>query len=175
MIHYIHGNLLDSGCNYICHQVNCRGAMNSGVAKQIRNVWPEVYKAYYGKYEETIRLNFAASSMLSDIQIVALHEDYNLTTNHQHVINMFSQADYGYDGKCYTSYDAFWNCLVKIRQCCPDTATFAFPYKIASDRGGANWNVIRTMIEEVLYDREVFIYYLSEVDLTPEDRKILIK
>ena len=44
MIHYVKGNLLDSDCDYICHQVNCQGVMGSGIAKQIRERWPEVYK-----------------------------------------------------------------------------------------------------------------------------------
>ena len=29
MINVIKGNLLDSDCDYICHQVNCMGKMNS--------------------------------------------------------------------------------------------------------------------------------------------------
>ena len=47
MIHYVKGNLLDSNCDYICHQVNCQGVMGSGIARQIRERWPEVYKDYY--------------------------------------------------------------------------------------------------------------------------------
>ena len=42
MIRYVKGNLLDSDCTYICHQVNCKGVMNSGIAKQIRKKWPSV-------------------------------------------------------------------------------------------------------------------------------------
>ena len=40
------GDITNSKANYICHQVNCQGAMNSGVAKAIREKWPRVYKAY---------------------------------------------------------------------------------------------------------------------------------
>ena len=52
------------------------------------------------------------------------------------VINMFAQDGYGYNGKRYTSYDAFWNCLNEIKMKVPDGETIAFPYKIGSVRGG---------------------------------------
>ena len=44
----IDGNLLDSDATVICHQVNCQGKMNSGVAKAIRNKYPRVYEEYVG-------------------------------------------------------------------------------------------------------------------------------
>mgnify|MGYP002509055859 FL=1 len=46
MIHEVKGSLFDTNCDYICHQVNCRGKMNSGVAKAIREKWPIVYDKY---------------------------------------------------------------------------------------------------------------------------------
>jgi O-acetyl-ADP-ribose deacetylase (regulator of RNase III) len=46
MIHYVKGNLLDSNCDYICHQVNCQGVMGSGIARQIRERYPVVYLYY---------------------------------------------------------------------------------------------------------------------------------
>ena len=52
MVHEIKGNLLDTNCQYICHQVNCQGKMNSGVAKAIRDKWPEVYIQYLKKYAD---------------------------------------------------------------------------------------------------------------------------
>ena len=47
MITYVKGNLLESDCNYICHQVNCQGRMGSGIAGQIREKWPIVYEMYH--------------------------------------------------------------------------------------------------------------------------------
>ena len=45
------GNLLESDMDYICHQVNCQGRMASGIAKSIREKWPEVYEAYMNWYK----------------------------------------------------------------------------------------------------------------------------
>jgi hypothetical protein len=79
------------------------------------------------------------------------------------IINMFSQEHYGYDGKRYTSYDAFWSCLGHIRESIPKGSKIAFPYKIGSDRGGANWDVIYTMIVVALgSDYDIEICYLNE-------------
>ena len=50
MVTFHNGNILDSGADYICHQVNCQGAMNSGVAKAIRTKWPEAYNEYRAWY-----------------------------------------------------------------------------------------------------------------------------
>ena len=171
MVHYIKGNLLDSDCHFICHQVNCQGKMNSGVAKSIREKWPKVYENYnkwfmshdaWAHAHSNVEYQYtAAHSMLGKIQIVALYEKYDLlqAANHQYVINMAAQNSYGYDGQRYTSYDAFWLCLGEIRRTVPKGDTIAFPHKIGCCRGGANWEVIRTMIEEALGEEyEVYIY-----------------
>lgn len=164
MVQFVKGNLLESNCDYICHQVNCQGKMNSGIAKQIREKWPIVYKNYMEKYNI---LNGVSGALLGDIQIVGLWEDYYATDFHQSVINMFSQEHYGYDGRRYTSYDAFWNCLNLIKRTVPKGKTIGFPKKIGCDRGGANWPVILEMITEVLgTEYKVFIYYLEGDDGT---------
>ena len=168
MITFKKMNICDSQCDYICHQVNCQGKMNSGVAKAIRDKWPTVYENYMAKYNETIRiassaLTRPASLILGTIQIVGLWKDYYKTDKHQSVINMFAQTNYGYDGQRYTSYDAFWSCLGSIKNVVPKGAKIAFPKYIGCCRGGANWEVIYKMIEEVLgKDYNVEICYLEE-------------
>ena len=165
MIYWKKGNLLESDCDYICQQVNCMGKMNSGIAKQIREKWPVVYQNYMAK------CNFSHPSgyirpelLLGDIQIVGLWDDYNETKFHQSVINMYSQLNYGYDGRRYTSYDAFWNCVNLIKQSVPTDKKIGFPYNIGCGLGGANWNVILTMIDTVLADYTVEIYVLEDKD-----------
>ena len=144
------GNILDSGADIICHQVNCMGAMNSGVAKAIRKKWPQVYTEYrnaamdLSPNDEFCDEDLTWMHMHGHIQPIYIDKD-NCT-----VINMFAQRGFGYDGARYTSYDAFWNCLWEIRQCISPEKTIAFPYNIGCVRGGANWNIIYAMIVEVL-------------------------
>ena len=164
MINVIKGNLLESNCDYICHQVNCQGKMNSGIAKQIREKWPVVYNNYMLKCDAVSDLTIKTNDiLLGSIQIVGLWEDYYSTDLHQSVINMFSQEHYGYDGRRYTSYDAFWNCLNLIKQTVPKGRSIAFPYNIGCCRGGANWDVIFAMIVAVLNeDYDIYFYELEE-------------
>ena len=161
MVTFHNGNILDSGADIICHQVNCQGAMNSGVAKAIRQKWPKVYTEYRNAARDLSPDEFCDEDlswmhMHGHIQPVYIDKD-NCA-----VVNMFAQRGYGYDGARYTSYDAFWNCLWEIRQYINPEKTIAFPARIGCVRGGANWNVILTMIEEVLgtdYNVEIWDYY----------------
>ena len=96
-----------------------------------------------------------SEALLGDVQFVAVGENKT-------VVNMFAQQYYGYDVLRYTSYDAFWACLGKIKEFVPKGSTIGFPWKIGCGLGGANWEVIMTMIEEVLAeDYEVYIYILG--------------
>ena len=173
MVHYVNGNLLDSDCQAICHQVNCQGAMNSGVAKAIRTKWPEVYCEYKNKYDmakymannATASKRYgnvnAADYLLGSTQYVQVYSQKE--SKIKEVVNMFAQETYGYNGAQYTSYDAFMKCLWGIKAAYAPGATIGFPDHIGCCRGGANWRIIKTMIEEVLgEDYEVYIYKLEE-------------
>lgn len=161
-IEFVKGNLLDSDCSYICHQVNCQGVMGAGVAKQISDKWPQVFVSYYEKCKVIASYNQPARINLGNIQIVALYDDFYATNSHQFVINMFAQEYYGNQGR-FTSYDAFWECLWNIYVNCQKGSTIAFPKGIGCGLGGANWNIIYSMIEEVLGDEfKIKIYYLED-------------
>lgn len=167
MVHYKDGNLLDADVDYICHQVNCQGRMGSGIAKQIRERWPIVYENYIAEFKEIegkiIQLcgQWENEIDVSDVLLGRLQQvKVNGTKT---VINMFSQQYYGYDGKRYTSYDAFWDCLNGIKYSIPKGSKIGFPWGIGCGLGGANWEVIITMIEEVLRDDfDVYIYILED-------------
>ena len=167
MVYYVKGNLLDAPVSYICHQVNCQGRMGSGIAKQIRERWPIVYDAYISAYkdrEDEILHNCSSFEHIPNISETLLGYLQKVPVNEEQiVINMFAQQSYGYDGKRYTSYDAFWACLDGIRNSVPKGSKIGFPYKIGCGLGGANWQVISAMIIEVLgKDYDVYIYSLEE-------------
>ena len=149
MIHYVKGNLLDSNCDYICHQVNCHGVMGSGIAKQIRERWPGVYDGYvdFCKWHNDRNYELLGKVFVSS------------TVGDRRVVNMFSQYNFGYDGTRFTSYDAFARCLDVIKEHIPEDETIGFPKNIGCGLGGGNWKVISALIEEILgEDYEVYIY-----------------
>lgn len=143
----IDGNLLDTDAELILHQVNCQGKMNSGVAKAIREKWPIVFEEYIKLFSK-------------DLFVVKLGicQPVSVTDN-QKVINMFSQDNYGYDGKMYTSYDAINTCLGKVKDYCVNNGykRIALPYKMCCCRGGANWDVIMAMIKANFEDSDITI------------------
>ena len=114
MVTHVNGDLLkiqnELNLGIICHQVNCQGVMGSGIAKQIRDTYPIVYENYKKKCDTLIKAG-SKESLLGMIQIVALYEDYHKDVKHPCGCTFFSQSNYGYDGRRYTSYDAFWMCL----------------------------------------------------------------
>ena len=167
MLNFEKGNLLDAPVDYICHQVNCQGRMGSGIAKQIKERWPIVYEGYIAGFEERrkkvkklcdqmeTKID-VSETLLGNLQQIQINDK-------QTVINMFAQQYYGYDGKRYTSYDAFWICLWGIHTSVPKGSKIGFPDHIGCGLGGANWGVILKMIEEALAnDFEVYIYKLEE-------------
>lgn len=152
-INYVKGDLLDSDCDYICHQVNCQGVMGSGIAKQIRARWPWVFSSYH---EYCNRRKHNNESPLGEIWGVKLIHD---NRNPQWVVNMFAQDDFGYSGRRFTSYNAFAKCLDAMRDRLPRDKTIGFPKNIGCGLGGGDWNVISTMIESILGgDFDVYIY-----------------
>lgn len=146
---YILGDIVEVQKNfkidYIVHQVNCQGKMGSGVAKRIKEEYPIVYKEYLKKCAAA-----TPQDVYTTIQIIPLSKKEVTLDWEPHCCNFFSQFDYGYDGKRYTSYDAFWICLNRLKSCVPKGKSIAFPAKIGCGLGGANWAIILQMIIEVL-------------------------
>jgi len=62
----INGNILDIKHGIICHQVNCRKVMGGGLALQIKNKWPHIYKNYIQNPQVlgTVHLGKATNNIL---------------------------------------------------------------------------------------------------------------
>ena len=143
MIKHIKCDIFESGADVICHQVNCQGAMNSGVAKQVRDKYPWVYATYKRACDNA---HNSGLRLLGRTQQVFIDE-------HKSILNIFAQDNFGYDGNCYTDYDALRNCLEIINNHFHNKI-IAIPYLMACHRGGGDWNVVYKMIEEVFVDSD---------------------
>ena len=104
MIKHIKCDIFESGADVICHQVNCQGVMGSGIAKQVREKYPEVF-AYYKKMCDELATKFGSNSLLGGIQVCPITSGW--------IANLFAQDKFGYDGKCYTDYTALYRCFEK--------------------------------------------------------------
>jgi len=146
MIQNFVGDVLTSNAQIIAHQVNCQGVMGSGVALQVKNKWPEVFKIYEAKCNSYYGTPL---NLLGTTQIVQIEKDKGIA-------NMFGQLGFGTE-KRQTNYEAFYTALEDLKKQMINYKlnSVAFPVKIGSDRGGANWNIIKCMIEEVLFDFDI--------------------
>ena len=146
MIKHIKCDIFESGADIICHQVNCQGVMGSGVAKQVREKYPWVY----GEYKDFCGL-YDSSDLLGFNLVTYIDETHKIA-------NLFGQDMFGYDGKCYTNYNALRGALQDLKIYYPNQI-IAIPYLMGCHRGGGDWNVVYQMIEEVFadYDGEVLI------------------
>jgi O-acetyl-ADP-ribose deacetylase (regulator of RNase III) len=146
MIEYIKDNILSTDCRVIIHGCNAQGKMNSGVAKTIRNRFPQAYKEYISKYEE---------SGLSPGEIILAEEDGYL------IVNAITQEFYGYDGKQYISYRALSECLKRLANHLPRSEysdePIAMP-RIGCGLGGGDWTEIEPLIALYLRDFRVKVY-----------------
>lgn len=144
------GDMFTSNAKYLCHQVNCMGKMGSGIAKTVREKFPNAYHDYMSL---CLFSDMTPNDLLGGVQF----SECGTKT----IVNMFAQKTYGYDGRQYTDYAAFRKCLKHIRNNIPVGNTIAFPNGIGCGLGGGKWEVILQMIEEELatdYEIEVWKY-----------------
>ena len=97
------GDIFDSGAGIICHQVNCRGVMGAGLALQVKQRNPKVFREYAKLCR---RFGF---EMLG--QALILPMDMEPT---RCISNCFGQMGYGRD-KQYTNYLALETSLEATR------------------------------------------------------------
>lgn len=149
MIKIVKGNILDTTKDIICHQVNCMGVMGSGLAKQIRNKYPEVYPSYI-KYCKGCKDN-DPKNLLGEVQTIPCSDG-------KIIANLFGQYRYGRD-KQYTDYNALKTSLEGILQVAKMfNNTIAIPYNLGCGLAGGDWNIVYKIIEEVFEDYDVTIY-----------------
>lgn len=137
-------NLLDCEKGYMVHQVNCRGVMGGGVAKQVKDKWVHLYAQYN---EKCRRHAPQPARLLGSIQT------FEIRTN-LWLVNLFGQEDYGRDKK-YTDYNALLAGLLHTRlhrdNLNPEL-TIYIPYGIGCGLGGGNWKEVEALIEFAIPD-----------------------
>ena len=143
MIKHIKCDIFESGADIICHQVNCQGVMGSGIAKQVKEKYPVVYKHYKRMCEI-----YSPKALLGTAQFIETDSVPFIG-----IFNLFGQEKFGYDGKRYTDYVSLYKCLEKVKEETMDKKyTIAIPYLMGCYRGGGNWNVVYKIIEEIFED-----------------------
>lgn len=147
MIRYVTGDLLGANQKVIVHGCNNRGVMGSGVARQIREKWPNVYEVYHLKHK-------VFGLALGDIIPVA-------TLDGRVVVNAVTQDGFGSDGKRYVDYGAIQRCFETLNDKVSnwEVDEIAMP-RIGAGLGGGDWEVIEEIINRTARNYAPVVYDL---------------
>jgi O-acetyl-ADP-ribose deacetylase (regulator of RNase III) len=134
-------DIFKAPADYIVHQVNCRGVMGAGLAKQVRILNPKLYDIYQSHCR-----NYKPTDLLGKSFI------YN------NIISVFGQLNYGRDKSVvYTDYAALKNAFCAIHKRLPIDKSIAFPHYMGCGLGNGDWRIVRFLIEHCFPGREVYI------------------
>lgn len=137
------GNVLDTPFQFIAHQVNCQGVMGAGLARQIRNKYPNVYDTY----KIFCNINTAKPPLGKSLCV--------WTEDNHCIINVFGQLEYG-RAQQQTDYDALYSGFAIAAEEIRDTflnenpryqVPIAIPYGIGCGLAGGDWNKVREVLE----------------------------
>ena len=145
MVKLVNGDLLEAKETYIAHQVNCYGAMGRGVALQIKNKYPDVYRRYHEYCDE-----HRAKNLIGRMLIIP-------TDDGKVICNLFGQERFGY-GKQYTDIAALSKALTSLAKIVPYNEPIAMPYMIGCGLGGASWDIVYPVIRDIFAKHTVILY-----------------
>ena len=134
----INGNLLDIETGLICHQCNCMGKMEAGLAKSIAKKYPAVKADYEVHFARGgLRLGTVAYSVAN-------------RQNDLWVAHLCGQNSYGREKKLYTDYNALAKCFKMLHTTVDTRYDIYLPHGIGCGLAGGDWNIVEGLIEEHL-------------------------
>lgn len=138
----VHGDLLQlaraGAFDVIVHGCNCFHTMGAGIAKPIKDAFPEAFEADQATPH-------GARDKLGTISVAEVTRG----AIHFHVVNAYTQYHYRGGGR-KTDYGAIQSCFEAIAERFPG-AHIGYPY-IGAGLGGGDWEVIKPIIDTALAD-----------------------
>ena len=143
----IKGDLLTVRSGVIVHQVNNCGLMNAGLAKAIRNAYPQHYEGYIKVYNSYLQKYGGNDYYYNHKAVKELLGAFISTQMKPNlwVVGIFAQHGLGRNGK-FTDYKAFEDAVRALNKTF-STGQIYFPYGIGSGLAGGNIDTIHRIIE----------------------------
>lgn len=158
----ITGDLLDApnGINVIVHQANTDGIMGAGIAKAIKDKWPEVYDA-----DKNYHVPFGSERL-------GWFSFANVKCNGERVgiVNLYGQrlkelSRFGIP----TDYDALLQSMMRLKDSLlmgynltGDLAIIGFPKGMGCGLGGGDWDGEVLPRIKAVFDKTLFPVYIVE-------------
>lgn len=183
----IKGNLLDFpqydpdqpdhhiGITSIAHSCNTRMIMGGGIAKQIKNRYPQAYRAdvdyISNEYDHNGQFKHPLGKF-SKAEVSSKESKVYLPDGKGWIYNMYTQASIGDDSR-KVHYEKFWQALKRVER---DLHTMninkdqydgssppvlGLPYGISCGLAGGSWRIIEAMIEDIFLDSPIKCYIVK--------------
>lgn len=157
------GDLLEQvDLELIAHQVNCKGAMGAGLAKDIAHRYPKMYQKYRSitlAYGENLMGTFAAVG--TDGRTIRLNR--LVEGDSCLVVNVFAQKGYG-RGRRQTDYKAFERAFTKLKDemVARGVHTVGVPHGIGCGLAGGDWTLVYGILDRIFgHDDRVELVIVS--------------
>lgn len=136
MVTYHNGNLLESGCVIIAHQVNLSGVMGGGLALQIARKYPHCEARYKARVKNPITLG----------------EVFYCNEGNTIIANCFTQ-----DANYNTNYSAVEKAFVGLREKAEQLGgvSVGIPYGYGCGIANGDWSVVEGIILKVFRNTSV--------------------
>lgn len=139
MIEYKKGNILDVQEGIIAHQVNCMGAMNSGLAKQIRAKYPEVYTRYQEVHVNPLYTGAGLDQLMGWVDFVNVGNNLNIA-------NCYGQYRYGTNER-QTHYPSLFKCVNTLCEYSKATNVSIHLPRIGCGLAGGDWAIVEQLLK----------------------------
>jgi O-acetyl-ADP-ribose deacetylase (regulator of RNase III) len=149
MMHEINADILsnlNTGVQrtIILHGCNCFHTMGAGIAKYLKDKYPQIYTAdCMTKRGDKDKLGTCSRAILNP----------NL-----HILNCYTQYNYGREKILYASYLAIEECCKQVVAIYDPSWEIRMP-KIGCGLAGGDWNIVENIIKETLNKFNVLVYY----------------
>ncbi|NDG52854.1 MAG: hypothetical protein EBY39_07510 [Flavobacteriia bacterium] len=158
MVKIIDGNLLDfpNEIDFIAHSCNTHNVMGAGIAREIKNRYPNAYSSDCHAMMEGDNVLGNFSFAVTD------------ATQNKGIFNMYTQDKIG--GERAVNYEAFYTALENVanyiewqskHEC--EKKVLGLPFGISCGLAGGSWTIIFAMINDILVDRN-FKSYIVKYD-----------
>jgi O-acetyl-ADP-ribose deacetylase (regulator of RNase III) len=149
------GNLIDAfeakEIPAILHGVNCQNTMGSGIALEIKKRLPEAFLSY---------VDFCRSH---PIPVNRLGRICAGETEYGPVFNVFTQLNFGKDGRRYVNYEAIVQGLESVAVEMKEMGLnkIGIPFLFGAARGGGSWPIIEQIVKILLDEQGIEVIYYS--------------
>ena len=164
----ISGDLLDfpNGINAIAHSCNTLNIMGGGIAKQIKDRFPQAWEA--DCEASTQSKNTLGEYSKGELESIFLENKkgkiYNLYTQSNIAKGIYHWSDR------QVNYNAFWQAmknmqedLLFVQHETGKSQVLGLPHGISCGLAGGSWKIIKAMIEDIFLDSLIKTYIVKYV------------